>query len=106
MTVKEFIEIGKELVKKHNIKTLYDFFWKTLEYKGLTCVARNLYPSLHPDYMDAIDVYSVEDGFVGVNAGWMRFDPAKVSWDDVDAIVEFTEFEAVVDVVYRPKYIN
>ena len=102
--VKEFIELGKQIVKEYNIRDLDSFRIKF----------DSLYPSIqiplvsnkqevfhHKDYSVATDVYMLNDGFVGVYGGFMINNDIFLDWEDTDINIEFYPYESSLSVVYK-----
>lgn len=65
-------------------------------------VAEGLGLDEHRWYSTAINVYQVEDGFVGIWGAYQSFSEMQM-WEDLDVICEACEYEEYTTVSYRPK---
>jgi hypothetical protein len=65
-------------------------------------VAEGLSLNEHRWYSTAVNVYQVEDGFVGVCGAYQSFSEMQM-WEDLDVICEACEYEEYTTVSYRPK---
>lgn len=65
-------------------------------------VAQGLNLDEHRWYSTAVNVYQVEDGFVGVWGAYQTFSEMQM-YEDLDVICEACEYEEYTTVSYRPK---
>ena len=108
MKVKEFIEKAKNVIELYKVKSLnefYDSFNEEYPDEELKVVnhAQNIVE--HRWYSTATDIYLLEDGFVGIRAGYKLYSE-QMWWSDVDIEPTVSIYEAYQTIAYRPKILN
>lgn len=93
----------QELIDKIN-NGYYHSLWEVEDSipREVPQVAEGLNLDEHRWYSTAVNVYQVEDGFVGVWGTYQSFSEMQ-TWEDLDVICEACEYEEYTTVSYKPK---
>ena len=93
----------QELIDKINNAQCYNL-WQAEDIipREVPQVAEGLNLDEHRWYSTAVNVYQVEDGFVGVYGVYQSFSEAQI-WKDLNIICEACEYEEYTTVSYKPK---
>lgn len=108
MKVKEFIEKAENVIKLYKVKSLGEFddsFQEEYPDEELKVVNYAQDVVEHRWYNTATNIYLLEDGFVGVRAGYKLYSE-QMWWNDVDIEPIVSIYEACQTIAYRPKILN
>ncbi len=103
MKVKEFIEFINNNPSDEKFLCLTDVDWRIQDGDLGTPerVASKLEIDNHRWFSTAVDVYKLNDGFVGVRGCYQSFSEMQ-SWEDVGYKCHALEYEEIPSVTYKP----
>ena len=110
ISIKQFIEKFKNLLTLYSINSLSEFedAFSTEypdDWEEIKCVSNCQNIHSYRWFSVATNVYMLEDGFVGVTAGYELYSEMMI-WSDTDIIPSVNEYEAFTTIAYRRKLIN
>lgn len=110
MTVNEFTLLGDKLVKEYDIQDIIsfdDYFKQECPEEWYRVVSYAQEEICFLSYITAVNVYLLEDGFVGVRGGYVLFPSEDYSsWKDTIVSIEFYLYEAYPAICYKRMFTN